>query len=74
MGALARDAELLGDVRDRAMVLDHPPDQQGPAVDSQTRITVRHENLRRDVGLRQATPQPEVLLTSTASDCHQRPG
>jgi hypothetical protein len=42
-----------------------PVDDQLPAVDGQSGITVGHENLRADVGLRQATPHPEVLLRST---------
>ena len=39
-------------------------DQQ-PAVEDSAGITVGHENLRVDVGLRQATPHSEVLLRST---------
>ena len=37
-------------------------------------LRVGHENLRVDVGLRQATPHPEVLLRSSQLACHQRPG
>src|SRR3954463_2571273 len=32
------------------------------------------ENLRADVGLRQATPHSEVLLRSSSQARHQRPG
>jgi hypothetical protein len=37
-------------------------------------ITVGHENLRSGMGLRQATPHPGVLLTSSRHACYQRPG
>jgi hypothetical protein len=42
-----------------------PLDDQLAAVDGESGITVGHENLRADVGLRQATPHSEVLLCST---------
>jgi hypothetical protein len=42
-----------------------PGDDQLAAVDGQPGITVGHENLRADVGLRQATPHSEVLLRSS---------
>jgi hypothetical protein len=42
-----------------------PVDDQLAAVHRESGITVGHENLRADVGLRQATPHSEVLLRST---------
>ncbi|WP_456789796.1 hypothetical protein, partial [Cellulomonas sp. P5_C5] len=42
-------------------------DQELAAVVVELGVSVRHENLRVGVGLRQATAQPEVLLTSTAN-------
>src|SRR5271156_5224829 len=51
-----------------------PLDDQHSAMESGAGITVRHENLRSGMGLRQATPHPEVLLTSSRHACYQRPG
>ncbi len=45
MGALTRDAQLLGHMGDRSTLLD-PLDQNPPAVKCQTSITVGHEDLR----------------------------
>jgi len=42
-----------------------PVDDQLPAVNGETSISVGHENLRADVGLRQVTPHPGVLLRSS---------
>jgi hypothetical protein len=42
---LARDAELLGDVRDRAALLDHPGNEQTTAMEIQTSVSVGHEDL-----------------------------
>jgi hypothetical protein len=42
-----------------------PVDEQITAVGRESGITVGHENLRADVGLRQATPHSEVLLRSS---------
>lgn len=39
-------------------------EDQQPAMNGRTSITVIHENLRVGVGLSQATPHPEVLLHS----------
>ena len=44
--ALARDPQLLGYVRHRAPLIEHPLDQHQPAVERQPSITVRHEDLR----------------------------
>ena len=61
--ALAGDAHRRRDVGLGPAGLVTLDDQQ-PAVERQPSITVGHENLRVGVGLRQATPQPGVLLTS----------
>ena len=45
MGALPRDPHRLRDMRDRHPGLD-PGDQQPPAMERQTGITVGHEDLR----------------------------
>ena len=44
--ALARDAELLRDVRDRATITPNPPDKQTTTVKRQPSISVSHEDLR----------------------------
>jgi hypothetical protein len=62
--ALARDPHRRGDVR-LLPAGSMPLDDQLAAVDGESGITVGHENLRADVGLRQATPHSEVLLRST---------
>ena len=43
--ALARDAELLGDVGNRPAVLDHAGDEQTAAMQIQTSVSVGHEDL-----------------------------
>ncbi len=43
MGALSGDAELGGDVSDRAALTDHAIDQQQPPADVEAGITVGHE-------------------------------
>jgi transposase-like protein len=45
MGTLPRDTHRLGHMRDRHPGLD-PSDQQPPAMERQTSITVGHEDLR----------------------------
>jgi hypothetical protein len=45
VGALARDAEFLGDVGDRASVGDDPGHEQAPAVQVQSSVSVGHEDL-----------------------------
>ena len=45
VGALTGDAELLGDVRDRPTVLDHPRDEQTTTMQIQTSVSVGHEDL-----------------------------
>src|SRR4051812_39230959 len=62
--ALAGDSHRRGDVRLRPAG-PMPLDDQLAAVNGGAGITVGHENLRADVGLRQATPHSEVLLRST---------
>src|SRR5699024_4174353 len=76
VGALARDAHRLGGVGHRPPLLAYPTHQQQASLERQPGITVGHEDLRDlVVTLRQATPHPEVLLTSTNHrECHQRPG
>src|SRR5271156_5759882 len=51
-----------------------PLDDQHSAMKGGAGIRVRHETLRSGMGLRQATPHPEVLLTSSRHACYQRPG
>src|SRR5699024_12719885 len=60
----------------RPPLLAYPTHQQQASLERQPGITVGHEDLRDlVVTLRQATPHPEVLLTSTNHrECHQRPG
>jgi hypothetical protein len=58
----------VGDVRDRTSLVNDPVDQELAAIGVETGVSVRHENLRVGVGLRQATAQPEVLLSSTTTD------
>src|SRR5699024_5640258 len=76
VGALARDAHRLGGVGHRPPLLAYPTHEQPASLERQPGITVGHEDLRDlVVTLRQATPHPEVLLTSTNHrECHQRPG
>src|SRR4051812_3515043 len=62
--AFARDPHRRGDVRLPPPGLV-PFDDQLAAVDRESGITVGHENLRADVGLRQATPHSEVLPRSS---------
>ena len=51
MSALTRQAQLRSDMRNRAAVTDDPLNQQLPTINSQTGISVGHEDLRvsRDV-------------------------
>ena len=63
--ALARDAHRGCDMSLR------PPglvalDNQSATVNGQPSTSVEHENLRVEVGLRQATSNPEVLVPSTS--------
>ncbi len=73
LDALARDPH-----RGRDMGLTPPLlvtlNNQPPTVNGQASTTVGHENLRVDVGLRQATPHPGVLLTSSRRARHQPHG
>lgn len=46
VGALARDPELLRDMRDRAAIAPDPPNEQTTTVERQPRISVSHEDLR----------------------------
>src|SRR3954449_8271106 len=41
-------------------------------MDIQASVSVGHENLRAGEAFDKPHPTPEVLLTSTASSCHQR--
>src|SRR3954454_17195582 len=41
-------------------------------MDIQASVSVGHENLRTGEAFDKPHPTPEVLLTSTASSCHQR--
>ena len=45
MRALARDTELLGDVGDRATVLNHARDEQTTTMHIQASVSVGHEDL-----------------------------
>lgn len=67
MSAIAQ----LDRVRVRDVRLGHPSfvafNDQQPSMNGEPGIIVRHENLRVTVGLRQATPHSEVLLTSTTA-------
>jgi hypothetical protein len=45
VGALARDAELFGDMGDRTAVGDDPLHEQTTAMDVQTSVSVGHEDL-----------------------------
>ena len=45
MGALSRDTEFLGDVRDRPSLFDHPLYEQTTTVHIQTSVSVGHEDL-----------------------------
>ncbi|GGB97319.1 hypothetical protein GCM10010972_07610 [Cellulomonas carbonis] len=58
----------MGDVSDRAPLVHDALDQQPTTERIEPGVSVRHENLRVGVGLRQATAQPEVLLSSTTTD------
>lgn len=71
--ALAGDAHGGSDVglRPPLLVTGH---NLRSAVDGGAGVTVGHENLRVDVGLRQATPHSEVLPTSSRHACYQRHG
>lgn len=46
MGALAGNAQLFSNVRDRAAIGEDPLDEQLPAMNGQTGISVGQENLR----------------------------
>ena len=50
-----------------ATLMHDTVDQQLATARIEPGVSVRHENLRVGVGLRQATAQPEVLLSSTAT-------
>src|SRR3712207_1595239 len=65
--ALARDSHCCGDVR-LPPAGPVPVDDQLTAVRGRAGISVGHEDLRVDVGLRQATPHSEVLPRSSRSD------
>ncbi len=45
MGALTRDPHRFRDVSNRSAIIDDPSDQQATTVNSETSITVRHEDL-----------------------------
>ena len=55
MRALTRDPHRFRDMRDRHALLD-PFDQQSTAMDCETSITVRHEDLRAGVKRANSTP------------------
>src|SRR5699024_10789819 len=77
VGALARDAHRRGGEGHPPPFLAYPTHQQQASLERQPGITVGHEDLRDlVVTLRQATPHPEVLPSSTnrPDECHQRPG
>lgn len=52
----------------RAPLAHDAVDQQLATMVVEASISVRHENLRVGVGLRQATAHPEVLASSTTTD------
>jgi hypothetical protein len=58
----------VGDVGDRSPLVHDAVDQQLATAWIETGVSVRHENLRVGVGLRQATAQPEVLPSSRTTD------
>ncbi|GEN79094.1 hypothetical protein AFE02nite_08280 [Actinotalea fermentans] len=58
----------MGDMGDRSALVHDAVDQQPAAIGVEAGVSVRHENLRVGVGLRQATAQPEVLFSSTTHD------
>lgn len=58
----------MGDVGDRSTLVHDTIDQQLASIGVEAGVSVSHENLREGVGLRQATAQPEVLLSSTTHD------
>jgi hypothetical protein len=60
---LPGDALGLGSVRNSPSLNTDPLDQQQPAAEVQTSITVRHEDLRT-VETRHLPPHPEVLSRS----------
>ena len=69
MRALTRDPHRFRDMSDRYPLLD-PFDQKSTAMDCETSVTVRHEDLR--VGVKRQTPlHSEVFTPSTR---HQRHG
>jgi hypothetical protein len=45
MGALPRNTQFLGDMRNRATIHNNPLDKQNPATNGQAGINVRQENL-----------------------------
>ena len=57
----------MSDVRDGSALVNNSLDQEPATIGVEAGVSVRHENLRVDVGLRQATAQPEVLLSSTTT-------
>ena len=74
VGTLPREPHSLGDVSNRHHGI-HPSDEQPPAMERQTSITVGQHDLRTVGDSDTHPPHPEVLLTSTSRlVCHQRPG
>ena len=67
VAGLSEDAQLVGDVGDRAPLMHDAVDQQLVTMRVGPGVSARHENLRAGVGLRQATAQPEVLVQSTTT-------
>jgi hypothetical protein len=61
MSALAGDAHRLGDVSDWHALLAHSLHQQAATVESQSSVTVRHEDLR--FGEAANSTAPEVFVS-----------
>jgi hypothetical protein len=47
---------------DRPPIIDHPTDQQPPAMNRESSITVKHEDLRESERRETSPLSPEVLL------------
>ena len=65
VSALTRDAHLRRDVSDRTPEHPDPPNQLATAMERQTGISVRHEDLQCKVLTSQSPPHSEVFFMSS---------